>query len=111
MNNEEFEKQLRDNLKPWDEPLPPSIEGRLRAARRTALESKSGRSATHFWIPALALGCIAVVALVTLRSHTPTTTGAPLDDMYMLTSSDDFELYDDIEFLFWLSEQPDLERG
>lgn len=111
MNNEDLNKYLGDKLNRWDEPLPPSVEGRLRAARRTALSSKSSSMAKMFLLPAMSLVCMAIVAMVVLRSQSPSLPMAPVDDMYMLTSGDDFELYDDVEFLLWLGEQGDAALG
>ena len=103
MSND-FESGLKKTLEQWDEPLPPSIEGRLRAARRTALEIPAKRGVPRLVVTGMSLGIVAVVAVGVIKQQQPEVMESPAEDMLMLTGSDEFELYDEIEFMLWLDE-------
>ena len=109
MNNEDLNRSLKQKLKQLDEPLPPNVQGRIRAARRTALQSPAQKRTNKYLLTAVSLGCVATVAVIGLQVYQPPSSSAPVDDMVMLTSGDDLELYEDLEFMLWLGEQSDAE--
>ena len=109
MNNKDLNQSLSRKLKQWNEPLPPGVQGRLRAARSTVLQSPVQKGPSKFLLTAMSFGCVAMVAVISLQVHRHPSSAAPVDDMYMLTSGDDFELYDNVEFMLWLGEQTDYE--
>lgn len=109
MNDEDLNQSLSQKLKQLNEPLPPGVQGRLRAARRTALQLPVQKRPSKLLMTALSLGCVAAVAVIGVQVHQPPSSAAPVDDIVMLTSGDDIELYDDLEFMLWLSEQTDAE--
>lgn len=110
MSND-FEDDLKNTLKQWDEPLPPSIEGRLRAARRTALETPAKRGIPKYVTAGMSLGMVAVVAVGVIKQQPSAVIESPAEDMLMLTGSDEFELYDEIEFMLWLDEIEESDVG
>ena len=108
MNNEEFEKRLKQKIEQWDEPLTPNIEGRLRAARRSALDANNSLSRNRTLLGGASYAAVAVVAFGLLQvQQSERPVSAPVDDMRMLTSGDEFELYDEMEFMLWLEEHGD----
>ena len=109
MNDEDLNQSLSRKLKRLNEPLPPGVQGRLRAARRTALQAPAQKRPSKFLLTAMSLACVATVAVIGLQEHQPPSSTAPVDDMVMLTSGDDIELYEDLEFMLWLGEQSDAE--
>lgn len=109
--NDDVENAVRKTLKRWDEPLPPSIEGRLRAARRTALEAPADRGLSRLAAPALALGLVAAVTIGVLDDRQSAVNSPQAEDMLMLITGDEFELYDEIEFMIWLGEAEEPEFG
>ncbi len=109
--NDDFEKGLKKTLEQWDEPLPPSIEGRLRAARRTAMQTPVQRGGSKLVLSGLSLGLVAVVAVGVLNQQQPVLNHSPAEDMLMLTGGDEFELYDEIEFMLWLDEIGEADVG
>ncbi len=76
---------------------------RLKAARLTALDS--GRQQPrwfirHRLIMATAMSTLLVVSVWLIQK--PEKDSMPLDDLPLLTATEDFELYRDLEFYQWL---------
>lgn len=116
MNDDEqrFIERARDSLEARSQQLSPSQAGRLRAARRNALNSSRPALSRHFWVPVVATAALIVVA-VTLSWNPPSTEppGIPLaqgnmdkaaGDFAMLTQDTPLELYQDLEFYYWLEQ-------
>lgn len=114
MNNDEFEQQLSQAMKSQQEPIPAHIQGRLRAARRTALEQSSEKPRSIIGKPALAglaLCTAGVLSFALLTQQDALPVGDRADDMLMLTSNDDLELFEEMEFLIWLEQQDTRKKG
>jgi len=76
---------------------------RLRSARRRALESTRRRS--PWWIPAggLAAASIAVLAVVLwFKPVGSDLVAANVEDIELLTTADNLELYEELDFYRWL---------
>lgn len=108
-----FVDRARTSLEARSQQIPPSLEGRLRAARRTALATP--RHTLHRgWLPAVASAAlVAVVVAVGWFSRPleePGITLARLNldnaagDLEMLTREEPLELYQDLEFYYWLEQ-------
>ena len=92
----------------------PSALGRLRAARREALDAASRPAPHRHWIPAIAASFFVVLATTAiwfevgrgpddaLGSLLQT---ASITDQQLLDEGDDIELYRDLEFYFWLEQE------
>lgn len=79
---------------------------RLRAARRTALQTKPDK--IGWWRPHrvwLATAFSMVLAVTLWLGQQPGKAVLPVDDLPLLTASEDFELYRDLEFYQWLEYQ------
>jgi hypothetical protein len=114
----DFEARLRQIYLRADKPLDAATAGRLRAARRTALQA-GGRSSAHTlqrrWLPA---GAFAVLALATLAiwqpadhhaatppqaAAQPTTPETDADLPPDADSAEDAQLYQNLAFYDWLA--------
>lgn len=115
MNDEkQFIDQVRCELDSQVEGQGASLQGRLRAARRVALDGVTPAASPHRWIPALVVSLFVVVAVsvlwfdaarspdVALESLLQTATIA---DQQILHEGDEIEFYRDLEFYFWLQQE------
>jgi len=122
MNNEvvpddPLTERIQQQLIHWDEDLPPSVAGRLRAARRDALNSVElqpewrlgGLSGAGLGFASLFVMLLTLT--VVLRDSAAVIEIPDTEDMVMLSSEDDFELFRDVDFLFWLAQQDDADLG
>ncbi len=116
MNDEsQLLQRIRKQLDSEIETQSPSVQGRLRAARREALAGNKARSSSHrLWVPAMAASLFAVVVSTSLwlqhneRSDSPSTILLQLAneaDMQMINAGDDIELYQNLEFYYWLQQE------
>lgn len=119
MNNEqqdlEFIDAIRRDLDDASANLDAGIRSRLTKARHAALDQKSARPA---WLSgwyvksaaALAATACLVLALSITLNHAPDSgKGSGLEDMDLLTASDQLELYEDLEFYAWLADEGSAE--
>jgi type VI protein secretion system component VasF len=108
-----FLDRARASLEARSQQLPPTLEGRLRAARRSAL-APSRRFAHRAWLPAMATAAlVAVVVALSWFSRPLEEPGLTLaqlsldnsaSDFDMLTRDEPLELYQDLEFYYWLEQ-------
>lgn len=118
MNENKFSQKLKRELKQLDEPLPPSVAGRLRAARREVINndkavlpySKQGRLLPAAFLTSAT--CVALLAVGVNRTNTlePAEIDSP-DDLVLLTSGDELDMLENVEFLLWLAEQDEADLG
>lgn len=116
----DFVDKVRATLDARSERLSPSHQGRLRAARRTALAAPRRATAHRLWLPALATAALVVVVVTMAWVSRPVmeqelslaqTSRAPAaGDFEMLTQDMPLELYQDLEFYYWL-EQGEANAG
>lgn len=134
MSDDLLVKRIRRALEHWEGELPPNTAGRLRAARREAIDSLDTSqnaadiaakyptdnprpaSLTGFDFQSAALGfaSLAAVALtvgLVLQDVGVNVNTLSPEDRLILSSEDDFEMYREVDFLLWLSEQDDAELG
>ena len=105
-------QRIRQQLDSEVEAQSPALQGRLRAARREALAGRRRRAA-RYWIPALAASLFAVVATTSLwlqhegagRDSEVLLQAASEVDMQMLNSGDEIELYQELEFYYWMQQE------
>ncbi len=116
-DDKQFIEQVRQGLDECVEQQSPRLLGRLRAARREALSGATGRPANlarHRWLGAALASLFVVIASTSLwfeSSQGPeSSVGAQLlavsaSDQQMLRQGDDMELYQDLEFYYWLQQE------
>ncbi len=111
-------RRIRQELDGRVEGQSPSLQGRLRAARREALAT---RSASHgFRLAAMAASFFLVITISVLwfrPSPVPQQHAGGLlqatnsIDQQMLHSGDDIEFYQELEFYYWLQQQEPAHAG
>jgi hypothetical protein len=91
------------------------IVGRLRKIRRTAMSSEEGPARLH-WprlrlsLAGVAIGLlVAVIGLNLARSPNQTMPAYMMEDLDIITSAENRELFDDLEFYAWLVEENEYE--
>ena len=108
-----FQDALKRALDGADEALPENIRVRLRAARKRALATQTGRHAEDHienrwqrWLtPAAGLAAVAVITVVVtlwLGTAPESNTVASGQDLELLLASDSLELYANLDFFTWL---------
>lgn len=122
-NVEQDELWLTPAKQQLSRPLPPSVAGQLRAARRTALSEASAsqqspsvlKSIMQWGVPAFA-GVASIALTIYLLSPAVTdnqmherpdlqTAGSiTTEDLSILKAQDDLEFYQDLEFLLWMEQ-------
>ena len=115
MNDEkEFIGRVRRELDGQVEGQAASLQGRICAARREALDGVTPAAISHRWMRALAASLFVVVAVsalwfdaarspdVALESLLQTATIA---DQKILHEGDEIEFYQDLEFYYWLQQE------
>ncbi len=109
-----FLHRIRDELDSQVAAQSPALQGKLRAARRRALEGRSDASSRRFLLPGLASALVLTVAITTLwfqaleRPEVALETmlqAATSSDLQLLNSTDEMELYRDLEFYYWLEQE------
>lgn len=99
-----FAKQtLDDSIQNMD----PSTVTRLQAARHKAItpsrKSSWGWGLQPTW--AMAAACLLIISLAFLNLYTSQAPGIiPFEDVEILANTDEWELYEDLEFYTWLAE-------
>ena len=110
-SDDDMIKDIRQRLDDAAEQLDPAIAGRLRAARRTALEARPRPG--FGYRPVLAGGvALATVVLVTVYigrgpggvDAPPVSLAGLANDMELISEADNLELFNELEFYQWLVE-------
>ena len=115
MNEEQkFVERARQSLEARAAELDPQLVIQLREARRTALASPR-RVGHRGWVPALAAASLAAVFVGVMWFGAETQTPeagivqASLEngatDFALLTSREDLEFYEQLDFYFWLDQR------
>jgi hypothetical protein len=109
--NETFMERLRSGFRADAEHLAAHERARLAIARRRAMEASAPRpGGVGFWLPAGAAAAVAALTLAVLMQE-PTAPTAPagqlaeIQDLEILLSEHDLEMFAELEFYLWLSEQ------
>jgi hypothetical protein len=81
-----------------------SAELRLQRARLSALDSPRRRT-WLLWASATTVSVVALAILIWLRQPAPAPTASvPLEDFELVTSVEDVELAEDLDFYHWLAD-------
>jgi len=98
-----FVQGIKHRLDQSQQELDTITLARLRAARRTALENAQQRPVwflRHRMLLATAMSTLLVVSIWLIQ--VPEKGQLPIDDLPLLTATEDFDLYRDLEFYQWL---------
>ena len=79
---------------------------KIRQVRAQAVDKAEARHVNWFGIMsgALATACVMVFAVMILLQSPTTLQSVPIDDLELLSSSENLELFEDLEFYEWLEE-------
>ena len=112
-NDKQKPNSLRNVLDAEAKSLDAITLGKLRQARRSALEQETGRTILD-WLPAgnvaTATGAVTAAAAVAVLTFwfgviSPQARVNTIEDAELLASADNTELYENIEFYEWLESQ------
>lgn len=106
MNPPDIDQFIKDTLD--GSPLEDSTRQRLDAMRHAALAADTRPVFARFAWPAMALASFAIVAVtlsLVLRSAEPAVDDHAIESFEIMTSSDDLEMYQELEFYLWLDEE------
>lgn len=110
----ELVQRIRQELDARVEAQSPTLQGRLRAARREALQGRLPRTGHRLWLPAVAASLFAVVATTSLWLQQAERSGNGVEvllqaaneaDLQLLRAGDDIELYQELEFYYWMQQE------
>jgi anti-sigma-K factor RskA len=118
--DEKFERQASEALKAGADGLDAHIRSRLTQARFAAVEeARKARAGFEWrtWVPAGSLAVAAVLAVALWSGRSPQETGntapavavaqSPMDDFELLTTNENFELLEELEFYAWVEDETD----
>ena len=93
----------------WDravDEVDPAVALRLQRGRLAVLASRPHRISWHAWVSGLAVASVAAVALLLWMQQPASLQHAavPLDDFELVTSVENVELAEDLEFFHWLAD-------
>lgn len=102
-----FEQRARELLDAREAQLAPEVERDLHRARRKALDSL--QKPRSYWQPVALVGAMAmlVLAIINLQPARvkPTAVPGAMEDMTILSSSDNLDMYENLDFYQWLDEE------
>jgi|SaaInlStandDraft_3_1057020.scaffolds.fasta_scaffold161786_2 hypothetical protein len=106
-------KQFISNIKNTldDEKLDPSTKQQLSQSRCSALDGQKTKPVMleRFFKPALVFASVGLVAITITFTMTTKQTNTSTDDVFesmeILTSRDELEMYQNLEFYLWLDDQ------
>lgn len=104
-------KNIRQSLDNSVDALDANTISKIRQIRAQAIEKAEGRKANNWQrllVGGLATACVMVLAVVLLLKSPGSMQSVPVDDIELISSSDNLELFEDLEFYEWL-EQNDLQ--
>lgn len=81
----------------------------LAQARQSALQPRTTFWRSNYAVPAMVMASVAVVAILVTRQlpdATPSFAPDSIDTFEILSSRDELELYENLDFYLWLEEQP-----
>jgi hypothetical protein len=105
-DDREFIARAKDVLDRTAEEIDPVTGWRLQRARLSALEGRAVHKRWLVWVSGAALASVAAIALTLwVRQPTPERhTAVPLEDFELVTSIENVELAEDLDFYHWLAD-------
>lgn len=107
----EFNTNIRQGLDESVDALDANTLSKIRQIRAQAIELANDKSSADLFgnkqrllIGGFATACVMVLAVVLLLNSPTSIQTVPVDEIELISSSDNFELYEDLEFYEWLEE-------
>ena len=110
MNEDELNSKIRQDLNDSVESLDANTLSKIRQIRAQAIDNAESNHSIWsgnkpgFLIGGIATACVMVFAVVLLLNSPTSMQSIPAEDIELISSSDNFELYEDLEFYEWLEE-------
>lgn len=109
-NDKVFLEQVKAKLDSAAEDIDPAVEARLRGIRREAIARTEKQQSLSSWQWGGAIAASVLVIVLSFNfidrdtSNNSFDSLAMLEDLQMLSASDDLDMYQDLEFYNWLNE-------
>ena len=105
-NEDELKVTIRQALDESVDALDANTLSRIRQIRAQAVDKTVTRHVNWFGIMsgALATACVMVFAVMIVLQSPATLQTVPVDDLELISSSDNLELFEELEFYEWLEE-------
>lgn len=111
IDNEEALKRARSDLERSADTIPPDVIGRLRNIRARAVDLAEKREQRIFciprWVTAGGLASLAILVVAVSLWLSPVGPGSLVkgdEDIDIITSNEQLEFYEDLDFFLWLEE-------
>ena len=110
MNEDELNSKIRQDLEDSVDALDANTLSKIRQIRAKAVDKAGSNHSIWsgnkqgFLIGGVATTCVMVLAVVLLLNSSTSMQSIPAEDIELISSSDNFELYEDLEFYEWLEE-------
>ncbi len=105
-NENEFNANIRQNLDESVDALDASTLSKIRQIRAQAIEKAGTRHINWpgFMVGGLATACVMVFAVMILLNSPAPMQAVPVDEIELISSADNLELFEELEFYEWLEE-------
>lgn len=111
MNEDDFNANIRQSLNDSIDSLDANTLSDIRQIRANAIDkAKSSKNSVYagnkqsFLIGGVATACVMLLAVVLLLNSSTSMQSIQAEDIELISSSDSFELYEELEFYEWLEE-------
>jgi hypothetical protein len=106
-SEDELNENIRQSLDESVDALDANTLSKIRQVRAQAVNRAEGHHINKwsgFLIGSLATACVMVLAVVLLLNSPNPMQSVPVDDIDLISSSDNLDLFEDLEFYEWLEE-------
>lgn len=102
--DDKLEKNIRVELDRAADDIDAATLSRIRQIRARAIERTDAGVTNWFGVVsgALATTCVMLFAVMIMLNNEPVVTPLPAEDLEMISSLDELDLYQDLEFYQWL---------
>lgn len=111
MNEDEFNSNIKKSLDERIDSLDANTLSDIRQIRANAIDkAKSNNHSIFsdnkqgFLIGGVATACVMMLTVMLLLNSSTSIQSVPVEDIELISSSDSFELYEELEFYEWLEE-------
>ncbi len=105
----EFEKSIRGQLRSAERDLDPDTVAALSTMRKDILAHAGKRHLPRFFVPAFSMAMASVVAMILVFS--PATDNTDQVSPSSPKLSENIEIYEDMDFYYWLAQAGDDLKG
>lgn len=107
----DFERHMQSALRRSERDIDDDTAQRLAKARRHALSATSKQRVPRFFVPATGMALASVLALVLVLSPDLLEDGKTLSKQEEVQLNEPMDLYEDMDFYYWLSREDGNLKG